>query len=195
LKDTIRTLSARLISRTSLILERERNALLALSEKRHTLSPVHQVRRRGQQVDEYCFRMKESLHAVSRAGRDAFLNVREALYKSNLTARVRANRSDFDRLLTRLLSKADPNIKNRRHRLALLENRLRDLNPESILEKGYAICRNLSGRILKSASDVRIHEHVEVTLHEGALTCEVAGRKKRGAAIKKPHDDERENHG
>jgi exodeoxyribonuclease VII large subunit len=47
------------------------------------------------------------------------------------------------------------------------------LSPLAILERGYAICRDAEGRILKEAAAVAAGDRVEARLARGTLECRV----------------------
>jgi exodeoxyribonuclease VII large subunit len=58
--------------------------------------------------------------------------------------------------------------------LSLLEKRIKDLSPLSILNRGYSITRSLPEKIvLRDASVVKKGEQVQVLLAKGALECRV----------------------
>jgi len=58
--------------------------------------------------------------------------------------------------------------------LSLLEKRINDLSPLSILKRGYSITRRLPEKIvLRDASDVKREEQVQVLLAKGRLECRV----------------------
>ena len=57
---------------------------------------------------------------------------------------------------------------------ALMRERLRDLNPLSILKRGYSITRTLPDKaILRHASKVDKGAFVNIILAEGELDCRV----------------------
>jgi exodeoxyribonuclease VII large subunit len=59
-------------------------------------------------------------------------------------------------------------------RLTTLLARLESLSPLAVLARGYAVCWNTDRTaILRRADAVRPGDHVRVTLHQGALDCEV----------------------
>jgi exodeoxyribonuclease VII large subunit len=58
--------------------------------------------------------------------------------------------------------------------LSLLEEKVKDLSPISILKRGYSITRRLPGKkILKDASDIEEGDRVDVTLARGELECRI----------------------
>jgi len=65
----------------------------------------------------------------------------------------------------------------RRGRLATLAGKLETLSPLQTLARGYAVCQNAKGEILRQAQEVSLGEEVHVTLQKGSLTCVVEGRR------------------
>ena len=56
---------------------------------------------------------------------------------------------------------------------AVATARLNDLSPLHILERGWSIARTEKGEVLRSVSDVKPNDMVEVQLIDGALSCRV----------------------
>ena len=55
-----------------------------------------------------------------------------------------------------------------------LEERINDLNPLSVLNRGYSITRKLpENLIMKDVAGVKKGDRVHVTLAEGELECEI----------------------
>ena len=58
--------------------------------------------------------------------------------------------------------------------ISSLEERIKDLNPISVLKRGYSITRKLPEKmILKDVSGVKRGDHVNVLLSEGELECRI----------------------
>jgi exodeoxyribonuclease VII large subunit len=58
--------------------------------------------------------------------------------------------------------------------LFLLEKRMNDLNPLSILKRGYSITRKLPEKtVLRDVSGVKKGDQVQVLLSEGGLKCRI----------------------
>ena len=71
-----------------------------------------------------------------------------------------------------LMRNMNRQIKDSRMNLSLLGERIKDLSPLSILERGYSITRKIPDKtILKNASTVNQGERVNITLAEGELDC------------------------
>jgi exodeoxyribonuclease VII large subunit len=65
-------------------------------------------------------------------------------------------------------------LKDRHMDLALLDKRIQDLSPTSVLKRGYSITRTLPAKkVLKKASAAQKGDRVQVLLSQGDLTCRV----------------------
>lgn len=63
-------------------------------------------------------------------------------------------------------------LKDKRTTLSLLEEKLKGLNPRSVLKRGYSITRKLpEKRVLKDTSGVNRGDNVNIVLAEGELEC------------------------
>ncbi|MDO9346179.1 MAG: exodeoxyribonuclease VII large subunit, partial [Pseudomonas sp.] len=87
---------------------------------------------------------------------------------------VRAARSDIATWQHRLGSSLGHQLQRRRHALDALAAQLELLNPQRTLERGYAIVRDASGKVLRSPGQIRVHEAIQVRLAEGSAQVGVA---------------------
>ena len=71
-------------------------------------------------------------------------------------------------LLTRSMARVK---ESSRRKLDLFSEKLKDLSPYSILDRGYSITRREDKKAIRSASEVRTGDRVNVTLSEGSLEC------------------------
>lgn len=60
---------------------------------------------------------------------------------------------------------------NSQQRLENCNLRLKSLNPESILERGYAIVRDNKGKVVKSANQIKHHTKLLITLGDGEVAA------------------------
>ena len=64
--------------------------------------------------------------------------------------------------------------------LALQSGRLDALSPLKVLSRGYSVARSWpSLKILRSPQDVKAHDIIQLTLHQGEIFCEVTKNDKR----------------
>ena len=72
------------------------------------------------------------------------------------------------------LATAGPNLLGRfDHQMRVEAARLHDLSPVAVLGRGYSITRTSEGDIVRSAKQAPVGSMVEVTVSDGALSCEV----------------------
>lgn len=65
-------------------------------------------------------------------------------------------------------------IDENRMRLSLLEERIKDLSPFSVLRRGYSITRKLpEGRVLRDVSELKKGDRLDIILAEGALESRI----------------------
>ncbi|NMB00918.1 MAG: exodeoxyribonuclease VII large subunit [Firmicutes bacterium] len=64
----------------------------------------------------------------------------------------------------------------RRSELGSLAGRLEALSPLQTLHRGYSICRDSQGTVIRQVDQVIEGDLVNVTLHKGQLVCKVEGR-------------------
>jgi exodeoxyribonuclease VII large subunit len=68
-------------------------------------------------------------------------------------------------------------LEKQRYQLGTSVGKLNNLNPLTLLARGYAICRDAKSlRTIKTVTDIEIGEDVLVRLSEGELECEVKGK-------------------
>jgi exodeoxyribonuclease VII large subunit len=63
-----------------------------------------------------------------------------------------------------------------RARFELAVGKIDALSPLGILKRGFALCRDARGAIVKKAVDVSPGDRVRVTLSSGELDCRVENR-------------------
>lgn len=85
-------------------------------------------------------------------------------------------RQRLDELWTNLGRSHRDSVMLKRGKLVNVVGKLETLSPLKTLGRGYAICQNDQGQIIRQAHQVSLGEMVHVTLQEGFLSCKVEGR-------------------
>ena len=60
-----------------------------------------------------------------------------------------------------------------RQQLQRLEGQLRALNPLAVLQRGYSVTRDASGRIIRSTTEVKTGQRVDTQVSDGRFESEV----------------------
>lgn len=72
----------------------------------------------------------------------------------------------------RLLPNVQRQIERSRHKLQLIENTLKMAGPERILQMGYSITTDVSGHVIRTASELQPGTIIKTQLHDGIITSQ-----------------------
>ena len=144
-----------------------------LSRNRAFTVAPNKIRELSQRFDEATLRM---IHGMQNS-------TLEARRRERLSA-ARLRSADLERLIVRkkdvlsatcqdLTSTMRVIVNCNKTRFAVAAGKMDSLSPLSVLARGFAICRNDEGKIIRRASDTRAGDNVRVRLSVGELECEV----------------------
>lgn len=173
LQATVVSLSRRALQAVRLLIERRRSTLERLARNRAFNVAPNKVRELEQRFDEAALRMSQSMRRHLTAVRHRERVLRMRLVKVDLRQTIARNREVLAGKRNRLYSAARTWLQSRRSRLELQVGRIHALSPLAILERGYAICRNEQGVILRATAGVVCGDRVDVMLARGRLGCRV----------------------
>lgn len=88
-------------------------------------------------------------------------------------ARIRREREHLEWLHVRMKSTFEHRVKIELQQLASLRGRLQALNPTRVLERGYALVRDVSGQLVTSAAQGSGQKLLSVIFHDGEVHTEV----------------------
>jgi len=153
--DRVGQLERRLESLMRYRLSRLRTFLSSKVGSRGFVVAEARIRRMVQRIDDLTFRLE-------RVGRDGtFFQPRRhrlALSEQRLAAAVQGA------------------LKASHQSFARITHTLDALSPLAVLERGYAICLDPDGKVVRSSDRVEIDSDVTVRLHEGSLKARVTGK-------------------
>jgi len=72
-----------------------------------------------------------------------------------------------------LISNIKARLHRERTRFEMAAGKIEALSPLGVLQRGFALCRDAQGAVIKNASDVAEGDRVRVTLAAGELDCQV----------------------
>lgn len=128
--------------------------------------------------------LQANLQAISQRLQNAVLNrlnsrrthihqLSHRLSVSSPLNRVNVARQRLDEWSRRLELHLEHDLQHRRSRVELYYHRLEALNPQAILERGYAILTQKEGQIVGSIAQVEIGEAVQARLKDGQFGARV----------------------
>ena len=98
----------------------------------------------------------------------------QKLSPSRLQVRVGAARSRFETAATATTEAIDAQLRESKERLGLAAASLDALSPLAVLQRGYAIAQDESGKLLRDASSLRVGDQVGVHLAQGRFEAKVS---------------------
>jgi exodeoxyribonuclease VII large subunit len=143
---------------------------------RSAARPLRDLERR---VDELTVRLRRGLRGeVSRAGHRVALATR-ALRAADPVARVTSGRHRLEGLESRLIASFTRRCDRARLGLGAAVARLDSLSPLAVLGRGYSLTRARTGEFVRSASQVKAGDDVQVLLQQGSLDARVTATKEQ----------------
>ncbi len=173
LSATVLSLSGRLVRAVRAGIETRRLSLERLARNRVFFVAPGKIREFQQRFDEAALRAAQAMHRGLARARQREQVAHTRLIKLNLTEGIWRRREVVSGLSSRLGSAVESCLQRGHARLELAVGRMNALSPLGILERGYAICRDEDGSIVKNAAEVRVGERVDVRLARGELGCSV----------------------
>ena len=160
---------------------------LSLSEARRRFTELRMHRvfqtlqtrlgERAQRLDELIAALERSVRENLNKGREAWLHASAGVVRYDFRRIVGLKRAQLDDRLGRLDSHFKRYLTERRNRLGQAEAILRERSPLVILNRGYSITREASGKIVRDAAQVAIGDDVSIRLTRGELGAIVRGKK------------------
>ncbi len=198
----IDTATGRLAAAVQRDVERRRAALHGVESRPGLASWPARLAMRGRHADELTHRLIESvradlgrrtrrsealrlrLEALDVGRRMARTGTRVAMARERLARAMDDRRRQWRARVESATARAARATAARnaagRRRVETTAARLEPLNPLSVLARGYAVCWNAARTtVVRRADDVAVGDAMRVTLHDGALRCEVTGHERR----------------
>ncbi len=168
LRATVTSLQGRLSQAMMLGFERRRSALDRLSRNRAFITAPNRVKELQQRFDEAALRMNQAMERyLTRLGRRREI-AQTRLVRLDLRKAIAHRREVLARNHQGLTACMRARLRQERARLALAAGRLDALSPLAILQRGYAICRDENGAILRDAAATQPGRQVGINLARGS---------------------------
>jgi len=163
---------ARLISAMGLTIRRRAEELNRL--KHRIQDPRKRLMNLWIRLDELHGRIVRLMEQVIREARAGLSSEMRALRLHSPVNRIRSREQQLGFQVERLARAIQRRLRETEMKRSLLERRITDLSPLSVLKRGYSIALRLPEReVLKAASAVGKGDRVQVLLGEGELECRV----------------------
>jgi exodeoxyribonuclease VII large subunit len=159
-------------------LQRRRGAVHLLTTRRGLAAWQARLANRGRYAAELSHQLRQAEGAILARRQRQFAALRLRLEARDLRRQMAMVRGRLGAADGRLSAEADRARHRAQSRFASISGRLDSLSPLAVLARGYAVCWNAERtKIIRSAEAVAPGDRVHVTLHEGAIDCDVVHRR------------------
>jgi exodeoxyribonuclease VII large subunit len=169
LAERVTNLRRRLTQSLHFQLSRFRNKVLELSTHRVFSTVEGKLRSYRQRSDELTFRLESGIQGQIAAGKAQWQLLSNNLQRLDLTRVLQVKREALNHLWARAQTQLHFTLHTSKERLRALEGTLRALSPMAVLERGYSICRDSQGNILREARSLAPGDPFTVRLARGQI--------------------------
>ena len=131
------------------------------------------ISQRQQRLDDLRYRLEKSERKLIEKHRRRWEQVAAAVRHYDARRVLAGMRRDLASHTTAISSAMDTLLLRRRSRLEQIEHQLKALSPVAILERGYALVFESSGKLVKNSAQLEVGDEISARLAHGSLTAKV----------------------
>ena len=150
-----------------------RQALTELAQHRGFSRMMELIHRRQQRMDEVVNRLAHAQRDIFDKQRRRFEALAAAVRHYDLPMRLAATHRDLNARVAALAAAMRSLNLHRRSRLERMTEALQALSPLAILDRGYALVFDASGKLLKDAREAKTGSEITARLARGEIHAEV----------------------
>jgi exodeoxyribonuclease VII large subunit len=173
LRMSVNSLKGRLTQAVRRGIEHRRLSFERLAHNKAFMVAPIKIRDLQQRFDEGTLRMAQAMHRFASAVRHRERMVSMRLNTLDLRRFVNHRKDSLERKHQGLVSAMRTRLSRERTRFEIAAGKIDALSPLAILQRGFALCRDARGSIIKRAADVNRGDRIQVTLASGELECNV----------------------
>jgi exodeoxyribonuclease VII large subunit len=178
IEDNASALHDRLVRAMRYRLLMGRQALTELSQHGAFARMMEVIRQRQQKLDDLTHRMELAERAVIEKSRRRWETISAAVRHYDVRLVLAGMRKELDSRTTALAAVMRNVLLQHRVRSERLETALQSLSPLAILDRGYALVFDSTGKLLKDADAVKIGEEISARLAQGQIQAAVTKKQK-----------------
>jgi exodeoxyribonuclease VII large subunit len=134
------------------------------------------IHRRQQRRDDLVHRLTQAQRNILEKHRRRFETLSSAVRHYDVRRVLSGIRKDLDARITAMVSATRNSLLERKVRLERIDTALQALSPLAILERGYALVFDASGKLLKDAAKVKTGDEISARLAKGTVEATVKRR-------------------
>jgi len=150
-----------------------RQALTELSQHDAFARMMEVIRQRQQKLDDLTHRMELAERRVIEKSRRRWENISAAVRHYDVRLLLAGMRKELDSRTAALAGVMRNVLLQHRVRSERLETALQSLSPLAILDRGYALVFDASGKLLKDAGAVKVGDEVSARLARGQIQASI----------------------
>ncbi|MFZ0284955.1 MAG: exodeoxyribonuclease VII large subunit, partial [Terriglobales bacterium] len=131
------------------------------------------IHRRQQRLDELVYRLGQAERGIVERQRRRFEGLSATVRHYDVRRVLAGIKKDLQAQHTNLLAAFRNFLLERRVRIERIETSLQALSPMAILERGYALVFDASGKLLKDARKVKAGDEISAKLAKGVVRARV----------------------
>lgn len=135
------------------------------------------VHRRQQWLDDLVYRLAQAQRSIIENQRRRFETLSAAVRHYDVRRVLGSMRKDLESQTSALVSAFRNLMLERKVRLERMDTALQALSPVAILERGYALVFDASGKLLKDAAKVKAGDEISARLAKGTVIATVKQKK------------------
>jgi len=145
--------------------------------KKNIRSPLMILREQNQKIDSYELQLKQNIKMLLAENKQTLSLLRSRLKERSPNKYIQQLNTKIDNIKNLIKKEIKSSINQNSVFIQEYEKNLEILNPLSILERGYSIIQNKSGKSIKSNQDVKVGETLTARLNKGFIDIEVKNKK------------------
>lgn len=154
-----------------------RQALTEVAQHRAFARIMDLIHRRQQRMDDFVYQLIHAQRRSLERNRRRFEKLAAAVQHYDLRVRLSSVRREMESHISALTASVRAANLQRRTRLAGLTDGLQALSPLAVLERGYALVFDSSGKLVKDARQTKPGSDITARLAHGQITATVKSAK------------------
>lgn len=173
IEDQAETLRLRLVRAVRYRLLMARQALTEAAQHGAFARMVDGINRRQQRLDDLSFHLEKAERRLLEQHRRRWERASAAVRHYDARRVLAGIRGDLSARTSAVTGAIKTSLMRNRNRMDQLEHQLKALSPVAILERGYALVFDSSGKLVKSSAQVQAGDEISARLAKGILTARV----------------------
>ncbi len=127
-------------------------------------------------VAHYEEKMKKSIEMFLSSKKNELKHIGTILVSLNPSTKIYQDYVKIDNLYDIMQLKLQSYINQQKLRLMNMETNLRNVNPETILNRGYAIIRDCDNKLIKNTTELMTKNNIKIKMIDGEITTGLVNR-------------------